>query len=223
VSRRPRRTLTAVTAALAIATAATAAAQAQAPAPPPVASAGVENGTLLLDSRFKVEVKFRTTLGVTQPAPPAGTGQQLWFFSDKNVEFLTRMLRGPGCFADPNFRFWTFCQPPINRFVIRLGPLDDKLKVGAEVPKVPGDGKVDAGAGGDAVKGGRNDETVDTGKGDDKANPGKGSDDVRLGRGDDKANTRDGEPDTINGGKGHDVAEVDKPDKVKNVEVVKRK
>jgi hypothetical protein len=181
----------------------------------PAADLGVDDkGRILLEDRFQVKVEWRLSLGVfTAPQPPAGSGQSFYFFSDDDLDVVVRIITQSPCFPERPF---VYCPlPPVTGYVIKLGPLDDKLKISAEVPKLPGKSSVDAGAGDDAIKGGKNGEAID---------PGKGEDKVDAGKGDDKIDSRDGDPDVIDGGPGkRDVATVDSEDKVKNVEVVKRK
>jgi hypothetical protein len=169
----------------------------------------------MITDRFQVKLEWRTTFGtVSAPPPPAGSGQLFYFISDANFKLLQPFLTGPGCWFDSE-RFLVLCPAsPVKRYVIRLGQLDDKLKVSARVPKLPSRARIDLGAGDDWAKGGVNAE---------KINPGKGEDKVIAGRGDDTTNSVDGEPDFIDGGPGHDTATVDGKDTIKNVEVVKRK
>jgi hypothetical protein len=185
-------------------------AQAQAPA------ADVEGGTLLLlTARFQVKVEWRMTLGVTTvPRPPAEDAQTVYFVSDENLRLVTKVLGGSSCFEEM-FGPRILCpKPPVKGYEIKLGPLNDSLKIRAEVPKLPKMPSIEAGRGDDSIRGGRNGEAIDLGKGEDKAKGGGGND---------RINARDGERDVINGGAGRDVAVVDRKDKVKNVEVVKRR
>jgi hypothetical protein len=185
-------------------------AQAQAPA------ADVDRGTLTLNtSRFQVKVEWRTTLGVIRaPQPPARDEQTLYYFSDRNFELIQKSLAGSECSEHPFLPRILCPKHPVKRVVIKLGPLADELKIKAEVPKLPKMSSVQAGKGDDSVKGGRSAEAIDLGKGEDKAKGGGGND---------RIDARDGERDVINGGAGRDVAVVDRKDKVKNVEVVKRR
>jgi len=143
---------------------------------------------------------------------------------------LNPLQPGSGCqLLNPGFRNLTVCLPiPPNPMLSGLelhfqAIQVNKLQILPTLPVLPGPNSIQGGNKKDVIQGGQSDEQIKSGKGNDSVNPGPGEDDVNLGAGNDKANTRDGEKDTVNGGKGRDEATVDKKDKVKNVEVVKRK
>ena len=150
------------------------------------------------------------------------TGQYLFVFDPLNQ--LTPL---PICdLLDPGFKHLVICPPPpqlsgLSLMLQAIAP--NELQVTPTVPKLPGPNVIQGGNKADAIQGGQSDEQINAGKGKDDVNPGAGEDDVNLDAGNDKANTKDGEVDKVNGGKGRDEATVDKKDKVKNVEVVKRK
>jgi hypothetical protein len=157
---------------------------------------------------------------------PRGTST-VFGFSPPNYYFfdpLNPLAPGGGCqWLSPDFRKLVICPPPIRGFGFRLGQGPNQLLIPPNVPKAPGPNLIQGGLKKDNIKGGRSDEKVKSGKGNDAVNPGPGKDQVNLGAGNDKANTKDGEVDVLNGGKGRDAATVDKKDKVKNVEKVKRR
>jgi hypothetical protein len=146
-------------------------AQAQNQAP----AADVDRGTLTLNtSRFQVKVEWNVKLGVTTaPRPPAGNDpSSFYYFSDENFRLVAKVLGQSQCFEDPLFRI--LCpKPPVKRIVIKLGPLNDNLKIRAEVPKLPKMPSIEAGRGDDSIRGGRNGEAIDLGKGEDKVKSGE--------------------------------------------------
>ena len=94
---------------------------------------------------------------------------------------------------------------------------DDKLTGG------DGNDKVYGGAGNDSVSGGKGKDTVDGGKGNDKLTGGAGVNSYRGGAGDDSVNAKNGKRETIDCGSGKkDSVSVDRRDKVKGCEKVKR-
>lgn len=147
-------------------------------------------------------------------------GQIYWFFNP-----LDLLEPAFGC------RFITFqipnlvgCEGPVNGFFVQLGPGPNDLKVLPSVPLLPGPNEIKGNRNNDKVKGGQNDEKIKGGKGSDVIDPGSGQDSVEAGPQNDRIDSRDGEVDRINGGKGEkDSAEVDKRDRVKNVEKLQRK
>ena len=147
------------------------------------------------------------------------TTQIYWFFNP-----LSPLEPAFGCaFVTPSFPHLNFCQEPVNGLLVQLGPGPNDVRVLPSVPVLPGPNLIQGNKGNDKIQGGQSAEQIDTGKGKDEVNPGPGEDEVNTGAANDKIDTKDGEKDTVNGGKGRDEATVDKKDKVKNVEVVKRK
>ena len=148
------------------------------------------------------------------------TSQVFWFFNPFNP-----LEPGFGCaFATPAFPHVAGCQQPVNGLLVQLGPGPNDVKVLSSVPGLPGPNLIQGNRKVDQIQGGQNDEKINGGKGNDAIDPGPGNDDVNAGPQNDKIDSRDGEPDKVNGGAGkRDEAKVDKQDRVKNVEVVKRK
>jgi Ca2+-binding RTX toxin-like protein len=94
---------------------------------------------------------------------------------------------------------------------------NDKLKGGAGKDKLAG------GDGNDSLSGEDGKDSLDGGKGKDKLNGGKDTDKFKAGAGDDSISARDGKKESIDCGSGKkDKATVDRNDKVKNCETVKR-
>jgi dienelactone hydrolase len=84
---------------------------------------------------------------------------------------------------------------------------------------------------GDVITGGRGNDKIDGAEGDDcisgqagadKLKGGLGADTVKGGSGNDRVKARDGEPDTVSCGSGRDRAKVDRIDRVKGCEKVRR-
>jgi hypothetical protein len=114
--------------------------------------------------------------------------------------------------------------PQLRGYRLVLGlPHRNWATVAPAVPKLPGPNVIKGGKKRDVINGGQSNERIDTGKGKDDVDPGSDRDDVKTGKGNDSIDSRDGEVDRINGGKGKDVAVPDPKDKLRNVEVVKRK
>ena len=169
------------------------------------------NGLLVYVADLSGRQPGEVRVGYTSPV--------IWFFNP-----FSPLEPGFGCaFVTPQLPHLAFCQEPVNGLLVQLGPGPNDIRVLSSLPVLPGPNVIQGNRGKDRIQGGKGGERINAGKGDDNVNPGKGRDDVNLGPGDDKANTRDGEPDKVNGGPGDDEATVDKKDKVKNVEVVKRK
>ena len=76
--------------------------------------------------------------------------------------------------------------------------------------------------GGDCLDGGPGNDRLDGGPGNDKLTGGRGRDVLRGGAGRDSLNAADGARDTVDCGKGRDSARVDKRDRVRGCEKVKR-
>ena len=147
------------------------------------------------------------------------TGQIYWFFNP-----FSPLEPAFGCaFVTPSFPHLVFCQGPPNGLLVQLGPGRNDVRVLGGVPVLPGPNLIQGNKGKDKIQGGQSDEQIKAGKGKDNVNPGPGRDNVDLGPGRDTINSRDGDRDVVNGGKGKDVATVDRKDKVKNVEKVKPK
>lgn len=148
------------------------------------------------------------------------TSQVFWFFNPFDL-----LQPGFGCaFVAPAFPHLVDCQQPVNGLLVQLGPGPNDIRVLNSVPVLPGPNVIQGNRNVDKVQGGQNDEKINGGKGNDVINPGPGEDAVDAGPQNDRIDTRDGEPDKVDGGSGkRDVATVDKQDKVKNVEVMKRK
>jgi Ca2+-binding RTX toxin-like protein len=86
-----------------------------------------------------------------------------------------------------------------------------------------GNDKLFGGAGNDALSGGAGNDALDGGAGDDKLTGGKGVNRYKGGAGNDALNARNGKRETVDCGPGKkDSASVDKKDKVKGCEKVKR-
>jgi hypothetical protein len=86
-----------------------------------------------------------------------------------------------------------------------------------------GDDKLFGGGGNDALSGGKGKDSLDGGKGNDKLAGGPGVNKYSGGDGNDSINARNGKKETVNCGRGRkDSATVDKADKVKGCEKVKR-
>lgn len=95
---------------------------------------------------------------------------------------------------------------------------NDKLKGGAGKDKLLG------GDGNDSLDGGAGKDSLDGGKGNDKLTGGKDVDKLTGGAGNDTINARDRKAETVNCGPGKkDKATVDKSDKVRGCETVKRR
>ena len=94
---------------------------------------------------------------------------------------------------------------------------NDKLKGGKGKDKLTG------GDGNDSLDGGDGKDTLDGGKGKDKLTGGKDTNKYKAGASDDTVNARNGKKETVDCGSGKkDKATVDKNDKVKGCETVKR-
>jgi Ca2+-binding RTX toxin-like protein len=86
-----------------------------------------------------------------------------------------------------------------------------------------GNDKLFGGDGNDSLSGGAGKDTLDGGKGNDKLTPGADTNTVKGGTGDDTVSARNGKKDTIDCGAGKkDAATVDRVDRVKGCEKVKR-
>ncbi len=86
-----------------------------------------------------------------------------------------------------------------------------------------GDDKLFGGAGNDSLAGGKGKDALDGGKGDDKLTGGPDVNSYRGGSGDDTVNARNAKRETIDCGAGRkDAASVDRADRVKGCEKVKR-
>ncbi|MEA2475467.1 MAG: type secretion system secreted protein VgrG [Thermoleophilaceae bacterium] len=86
-----------------------------------------------------------------------------------------------------------------------------------------GKDKLFGGDGNDTLDGGKGKDSLDGGKGNDKLTGGADSNTIKGGAGDDTVNAKNGKVDTIDCGSGKkDLANVDKADKVKGCEKVKR-
>ena len=86
-----------------------------------------------------------------------------------------------------------------------------------------GNDKLFGGDGNDQLSGGAGKDTLDGGKGNDKLTPGADTNVVKGGTGDDTVNAKNGKKDTIDCGAGRkDSASVDRADKTKGCEKVKR-
>ena len=143
---------------------------------------------------------------------------------------LNPLQPGAGCqLLNPSFENLVGClpippNPSLAGLTLHLQSLAaNKVEVLPTLPALPGPNTIQGGQRKDVIQGGQSDEQINTGKGKDQVNAGPGKDKVNTGPANDKINTKDGERDEVNGGKGRDEATVDKKDKVKNVEVVKRK
>jgi CSLREA domain-containing protein len=86
-----------------------------------------------------------------------------------------------------------------------------------------GNDKLSGLAGDDCLDGGAGSDVLDGGAGKDKLTGGAGADSLKGGAGDDVINAADHKRDTIDCGKGRDRATVDRIDRVRNCERVKRK
>jgi uncharacterized delta-60 repeat protein len=87
-----------------------------------------------------------------------------------------------------------------------------------------GNDKLFGAGGNDTLKGGKGNDILNGGRGKDKLNGGKGKDRYRGGSGNDSINAKDGVREKVDCGKGKkDRATVDRKDKVKGCEKVKRK
>jgi len=93
---------------------------------------------------------------------------------------------------------------------------DDKLIGSDKAERIYGRG------GDDIIKGRGGNDCLFGGSGDDDINGGKGKDRISGGTGDDTIHARDGRKDTIDCGKGHDVAIIDRFDTTKHCEVKRR-
>jgi Ca2+-binding RTX toxin-like protein len=78
----------------------------------------------------------------------------------------------------------------------------------------PGNDTVSARAGDDVISGGSGNDHVRGGPGDDTINGGTGADSLAGGSGDDRINARDGKPDRVDCGGGHDSAALDSKDTI---------
>jgi hypothetical protein len=86
-----------------------------------------------------------------------------------------------------------------------------------------GNDKVFGGGGNDSLSGGKGNDVLDGGKGNDKLTGGPGVNKYTGGDGDDSINARNGKKETVNCGPGKkDAATIDKKDKAKGCEKVKR-
>jgi hypothetical protein len=187
-------------------------AQDQQPFPLPQVYRDHETGLLVYFAELPGRAAGEVRLGYV-------SDQIYWFFNP-----LSPLQPGFGCrFIQPEFTNVGFCDGPVNGFLVRLGPGPNDVHVLPTVPRLTGPNEIRGNRNKDKLKGGQNDEKIKGGKGNDVINPGPGQDAVDAGPGNDEANTADGEVDRLNGGKGKDGATVDKVDKVKNVEKVKRK
>ena len=86
-----------------------------------------------------------------------------------------------------------------------------------------GNDVLSGGGGNDTLDGGDGNDTLDGGDGNDKLTGGKGVDALKGGAGDDNLNGKDGKKETVDCGKGKkDKATVDKADKTKGCEIIKK-
>ena len=201
-------------------------------APGPIAGFDAGNGTAILDNssgpphpNSNVYVPFEPLPPGLGPLPP---GYESGFALGFNLRIpVTPLNQQPGCVRpDPRVPNRVVCPPPplLRGYRLVLGlPHRNWATVAPTVPKLPGPNVIKGGNKRDVIKGGRSNEKVNTGKGKDKIDGGEGRDQLDAGAGDDEIDSRDGKVDRVNGGRGKDAATVDKQDKVKNVEVVKRK
>jgi hypothetical protein len=118
--------------------------------------------------------------------------------------------------------------------LVCAGDGSDRVQAGSGDDRVFGQGGNDllsGGGGRDALLGGTGNDHLDGGTGNDqllggpgndRINPGPGRDRVSAGAGADHVDSRDGQPDVIDCGPGHDVAIVDATDRARRCEVVIR-
>jgi Ca2+-binding RTX toxin-like protein len=105
----------------------------------------------------------------------------------------------------------------LGKDTLKGGDGDDKLSGG------DGDDTLDGGAGNDKLDGGAGNDKLSGGTGNDKLTGGTGTDKFAGGAGNDTLNAKDGRKETVDCGTGtKDRATVDKSDKVKGCESVKR-